>query len=98
MFPGKNYNLSTGVFKDTIKESVDGHVTFLHFVSCQVPSSVRLLSPFPVILGDIMVNVIVTGSKVRGFKLGQTQGIFKGDKNSHHAFLGRESKAVGPPS
>jgi hypothetical protein len=45
-----------------------------------------------------MVSVLAIGTKVRGFKLRREQCIFKGDKNSQHTFLRKESKAVGPMS
>jgi hypothetical protein len=45
-----------------------------------------------VALGVIIVSVLATGPKVRGFKPGQGRWIFKGD----NAFLRRGSKAVKP--
>jgi hypothetical protein len=49
-----------------------------------------------VALGGIVVSVLTTGPKVRGFNRGRW--IFKGDKNPEHHFLRRGSKAVGPMS
>jgi hypothetical protein len=43
-------------------------------------------------LGGIVVRVLATGPKVRGFDPD------RGDKNAEHHFLRRGSKAVGPMS
>jgi hypothetical protein len=43
-----------------------------------------------------MVSVLAIGSKVCGFKPGQGQWIFNGDKNPQHAFLERGSKSFAP--
>jgi hypothetical protein len=48
------------------------------------------------VLCGLVVNVLVIGPKFRGFKPGRGWWAFKGDKNPHHAFFRRESKAVGP--
>jgi hypothetical protein len=34
-----------------------------------------------IVLGGVMVSVLATGPKVRGFKPGRGRWIFKGDKN-----------------
>jgi hypothetical protein len=47
-------------------------------------------------LGGLMVSVLATGPKVRGFDPDRGRWIFKGDKNPNHHFLQRGSKAVGP--
>jgi hypothetical protein len=49
-----------------------------------------------VVLGGVMAVVLVTGTKVRGFKLCRVQWISKGDKIPWHNFLRSGSKAVGP--
>jgi hypothetical protein len=46
-----------------------------------------------VVLGGIMVIVISTGPKVRGFKPGRERWPFKGDKNPWHDLLRRRRKA-----
>jgi hypothetical protein len=43
-------------------------------------------------------SVLAFSIQVRGFKPGRSRRIFKGEKNSQHAFLRRGSKAVGPMS
>jgi hypothetical protein len=43
-------------------------------------------------LGGLVVSVLATGPKVRGFD--PNRWIFKGDKNPEHHFLRRGSKAV----
>ena len=48
-----------------------------------------------VALGGLVVSVLTTGPKVRGFDPGRGRWIFKGDKNPEHHFLRRGSKAVG---
>jgi hypothetical protein len=48
-----------------------------------------------VALGGLVVIVLATGPKVRGFKLGRGR-IFKDDKNPEHDILRRGSKPVGP--
>jgi hypothetical protein len=45
-------------------------------------------------LGGLVVSVLATGSKVRGFDPDRGRWIFKGDKNPEHHFLRRGSKAV----
>jgi hypothetical protein len=46
-------------------------------------------------LGGLVVSVLATGPKVRGFDPERGRWIFKGDKNpEHHHFLQRGSKAV----
>jgi hypothetical protein len=49
-------------------------------------------------LGGLVVSVLATGPKVRGFDPDRGRWIFKGDKNPEHYFLRRGSKAVGPMS
>jgi hypothetical protein len=49
-------------------------------------------------LGGLVVSVLVTGPKVRGFDPDRGRWIFKGDKNPENHFLRRGSKAVGPMS
>jgi hypothetical protein len=48
-------------------------------------------------LGGLVVSVLATGPKVRGFDPDRGRG-FKGDKNPEHHFLRKGSKAVGPMS
>jgi hypothetical protein len=47
-------------------------------------------------LDGVMVVMLATGHKARGFKPGRGRWIFKGDKNPQHEFLRRGSKAVDP--
>jgi hypothetical protein len=49
-------------------------------------------------LGGLVVSVLATGPKVRGFDPDRGRWTFKGDKNPEHNFLRRGSKAVGPMS
>jgi hypothetical protein len=49
-------------------------------------------------LGGLVVSVLATGPKVRGFDPDQGRWIFKDDKNPEHHFLRRGSKAVSPMS
>jgi hypothetical protein len=49
-----------------------------------------------VVLGGVMVIVLAIGRKVRGFKPGRGQWIFKDDKIPQLVFRRRGSKAVGP--
>jgi hypothetical protein len=49
-------------------------------------------------LGGLVVSVLATGPKDRGFDPDRGRWIFKGDKNPEHHFLRRGSKAVGPMS
>jgi hypothetical protein len=51
-----------------------------------------------VVLGGVMVIVLTTVPKVRGFKPGRERWILKGDRNLLHNFLRRGSKAVNPLS
>jgi hypothetical protein len=51
-----------------------------------------------VALGGLVVSVLATGPKVRGFNPGRGRWNFKGDKNPEHDFLRGGSKAVGPMS
>jgi hypothetical protein len=51
-----------------------------------------------VALGGLVVSVLATGTKVRGFDPDRGRRIFKGDKHPEHHFLRRGSKAVGPMS
>jgi hypothetical protein len=53
---------------------------------------------FKIAFGGLVVRILATGPKVRGFKPGRGRWIFKGDKNPQHAFLRTASKAVGPMS
>jgi hypothetical protein len=46
----------------------------------------------------LVISVLATGPKVRGFDPDRGRWIFKGDKNPEHRFLRRGSKAVGPMS
>jgi hypothetical protein len=46
----------------------------------------------------LVVSVLATGPKVRGFDPDRGRWIFKGDKIPEHHFLRRVSKAVGPMS
>jgi hypothetical protein len=46
------------------------------------------------VLGGVMVNMLAIVPKVHGFKPGQGQWIFKGDKNPQHTFLRRGRKFV----
>jgi hypothetical protein len=48
--------------------------------------------------GGLVVSVLDTGPKVRGFDPDRGRWIFKGDKNPEHHFLRKGSKAVGPMS
>jgi hypothetical protein len=49
-------------------------------------------------LGGVVVSVLVTGPKGRGFKPSRGDGYFKGDKNPQLNFLRMGSKAEGPMS
>jgi hypothetical protein len=49
-------------------------------------------------LGGLVVSVLATGPKVRGFDPDRGRWIFKGDKNPELHFFRRGSKAVGPMS
>jgi hypothetical protein len=55
---------------------------------------ISLCSLPQVALGGLVVSVLATGPKVRGFNPGRGRWIFKGDKNPQHNFLRRGSKAV----
>jgi hypothetical protein len=44
----------------------------------------------------LVVSVLATGPKVRGFDPDRGRWIFKGDKNPEQHFLRRGSKTVGP--
>ena len=48
--------------------------------------------------GGPVVNMLSTGSEVRGFKPGRGRWIFSERKNSEYDFLRKGSKAVGPVS
>jgi hypothetical protein len=63
---------------------------------CRVINVFRLIALTFVALGGLVVSVLATGPKVRGFDRGRW--IFKGDKNPEHHFLRRGNKAVGPMS
>jgi hypothetical protein len=54
--------------------------------------------PHKVALSGLVVSVLATGPKVRGFHPDRGRWILKGDKNPEHHFLRRGSKAVGPMS
>jgi hypothetical protein len=59
----------------------------------------RLILRYKVVdLGGLVVSVLATGPKVRGFDTDRGRWIFKGEKNPEHNFLRRGSKAVGPMS
>jgi hypothetical protein len=49
-------------------------------------------------LGGVVVSVLTTGPKGRGFEPGEGDRFFKGDKNPQHTFLRTGSKAGGPMS
>jgi hypothetical protein len=49
-------------------------------------------------LGGVVVSVLATATKGRGFETGQKRLIFKGDKNLQHTFLRMRSKAGSPMS
>jgi hypothetical protein len=55
---------------------------------------VSFTQPFVCHLGGVVVSVLATGPKGRGFKLGRR--IFKGDKYRQHTFRRMGSKAGGP--
>jgi hypothetical protein len=50
------------------------------------------VSLYNVAIGGLEVIVLATTPKVRGFKSGRGQWIFKGDKIPLHDFLRREAK------
>jgi hypothetical protein len=58
----------------------------------------KFVVTYNVDLGGLVVSVLATGPKVRGFDPDRGRWIFKGDKNPRHNFLWRGSKAVGPMS
>jgi hypothetical protein len=60
-------------------------------------SQIQRTTSTSVALGGLVVSVLATGPKVRGFNPGRGRWIFKGD-NPEHNFLRRGSKAVGPMS
>jgi hypothetical protein len=49
-------------------------------------------------LGGLVVSVLATGPKVRGFDPERGGWIFKGDKNPEHHFLRRGSKVGWSPN
>jgi hypothetical protein len=49
-------------------------------------------------LGGVVVSMLATGPKGRGFEPGQDDRFFKDDKNPQHTFLRMGSKAGGPMS
>jgi hypothetical protein len=49
-----------------------------------------------VALDGVVISVLVTGPKVRGFKLGRGRWSFMGNKNPHHASFGGEVKPEAP--
>jgi hypothetical protein len=49
-----------------------------------------------VVLSSLVVAVLAIGLKVRGLKPNGERWIFKGDKNTQHAFLRREVKPSAP--
>jgi hypothetical protein len=51
-----------------------------------------------IMVGGLVVSVLSTGPKVRGFDPDRGRWIFKDDKNPEHHFLRRGSKAIGPMS
>jgi hypothetical protein len=60
--------------------------------------SFRLIYVYFVALGGLVVSVLATGPKVRGFDPDRGRWIFKSDKNPEHHFLRRGSKAGGSMS
>jgi hypothetical protein len=48
--------------------------------------------------GGLVVSMLASGTRVRGFEPGQSLRIFFGRKNPQHAFLRKGSKAVCPMS
>jgi hypothetical protein len=48
--------------------------------------------------GGLMIIVLATGHKFRGFKPGRERRIFKDDRRLAHNFLRRVSEAIGPMS
>jgi hypothetical protein len=82
---------------------LESHVTLLNkeVSVCYMLRTVMFLDLITVIvfgvdLGGLVVSVLATGPKVRGFDPDRGRWIFKGDKNLEHHFLQRGSKAVGP--
>jgi hypothetical protein len=71
---------------------------FRHFVrSCRINGHFFPVHAMKaVVLGGLVVGVLATGPKVRGFDPDRGRWIFKGDKNPEHHFLRRGSKAVDP--
>jgi hypothetical protein len=68
-----------------------------HFLKCGKMNPSQGIKPH-CIVGGLVVSVLATGPKVRGFDPDRGRWIFKGDKNPEHHFLRRGSKAVGPMS
>jgi hypothetical protein len=48
--------------------------------------------------GGLVLSLLASGTRVRGFKPGRSRQIFSGEKNPQHAFLRKGSKAVCPIS
>jgi hypothetical protein len=46
--------------------------------------------------GGLVVSMLASGTRVRGFKPGRSRRIFFRRKNPQHAFLRKGSTAVGP--
>jgi hypothetical protein len=46
----------------------------------------------------LVISMLASGTRVRGFKPGQSRRIFSGEKNPQHTFLRKGSKAVCPMS
>jgi hypothetical protein len=59
---------------------------------------IRRVLWYAVALGGLVVSVLATVPKVRGFDPDRGRWIFKGDKNPEHHSLRRGSKAVSPMS
>jgi hypothetical protein len=55
----------------------------------------RILKIYEVVLGDVMISVLAIGPKTRNFRPGRERWVIWGDKNPHHAFLRKGSKAFG---
>jgi hypothetical protein len=69
-----------------------------YFVETAVAYFKVATSPHFVALSSVVTSVLAIGPTVIGFIPGRGRWIFKGDKNTQHAFLWRGSKAVCPMS
>jgi hypothetical protein len=54
------------------------------------------LSHTTVVLGGVLVSMLATGHKVFRVQTWLGVMIFKGDNNTQHAFIRRESKTIDP--